>query len=82
MKARPRATDAELLDLERWFKGWTVTTEQASRIKRIRSDAMQLARTIVDTVAPGPDRAHAIRFVRDAALVARDSISQEMAGGA
>lgn len=78
----PKRTDASLVDLERWFKGWTVTTEQALRIKRIRADALALARTIVDTVQPGPDRAHAIRFVRDAALVARDSISQEQAGGA
>jgi len=73
--------DRALRDLEVWFKAWTVTYEQESRIIRLRKAAFDLAHVIVATVPDGADRDAAILRVREAMLLARDAVSNELAHG-
>lgn len=75
------ADEATLRMLEVWFKAWTVTYEQESRIKRLRKTGFDFAKAVVETMDEGKDRDEVLHYIRLAVVIARDSIANELAHG-
>lgn len=61
--------------VDRIFTYHPATEEQRPKYKAIRDSAKELARVILDSCPPSPDRTAAIRKLREAVMTANASIA-------